>query len=176
LRCGGDLARRASRTRYCLPPVDRAGFTLIELIVVVAVIGILASGLLALSELAAQRSREQDLRAGLREIRTAIDAYKQATDEGRVMKQIDQSGYPPSLDVLVSGVPDEKTPDKRKIYFLRRLPRDPFVDDPNVAAQKTWGLRSYASAPDDPHEGDDVFDVYSKSTKKGLNGMPYNQW
>jgi len=153
-----------------------AGFTLIELIVVVAIIAILASGLLPLAELAAQRSREQELRLGLREIRTAIDAYKQATDEGRVMKQADQSGYPPSLDVLVSGVPDEKTPDKRKIYFLRRVPRDPFSDDANVPADKTWGLRSYQSAPDDPHEGDDVFDVYSKSTKRGLNGTAYKQW
>lgn len=156
--------------------VARAGFTLIELIVVVAIIAILASGLLPLAELAAQRSREQDLRVGLREIRNAIDAYKQATDDGRVMKKADQSGYPPSLDVLVSGVPNEKTPDKLKIYFLRRLPRDPFFDDPNVSADKTWGLRSYQSPPDDPHEGEDVFDVYSKSTKKGLNGTPYKQW
>ena len=152
------------------------GFTLIELIVVVAIVAILASGLLPLAELAAQRSRETDLRAGLRDIRTAIDAYKKATDEGRVMKKADQSGYPPSLDALVSGVPDEKSPDKRKIYFLRRLPRDPFFDDPNVADDKTWGLRSYESPPDDPREGDDVFDVYSKSSKTGLNGIAYRKW
>jgi len=168
------LAPRLS-ARGAAGPI-RSGFTLIELIVVVAIVALLASGLLPLAELAAQRSREQELHAALRDIRTAIDAYKRATDEGRVLRKADQSGYPPSLDVLVSGVPDEKSPDKRKIYFLRRLPRDPFFDDPNVANDKTWGLRSYESPPDDPHDGDDVFDVYSTSTKTGLNGIPYKKW
>ena len=149
---------------------------MIELIVVVAIVAILATGLLPLAELAAQRSRETELRGALREIRTAIDAYKKATDEGRVMKKADQSGYPPTLEVLVAGVPDEKSPDKRKIFFLRRLPRDPFFDDPNVADDKTWGLRSYESPPDDPRDGDDVFDVYSKSSKTGLNGIAYRKW
>src|SRR5689334_6305818 len=152
------------------------GFTLIELIVVVAIVAILASGLLPLMELAAQRSREQDLRAALREIRTAIDAYKQAVDEGRVAKKADESGYPPALGILASGVPNEKDPEKHNIYFLRRIPRDPFSVDPQVAADKTWGLRSYESPPDDPREGKDVFDVYSTSRKVGLNGVAYNKW
>lgn len=178
LRLEGALRAPLGPRLSALGPVGAisAGFTLIELIVVVAIVAILASGLLPLAELAAQRSRETDLHAGLRDIRTAIDAYKKATDEGRVMKKADQSGYPPSLDALVSGVPDEKSPDKRKIYFLRRLPRDPFFDDPSVADDKTWGLRSYESPPDDPREGDDVFDVYSKSSKTGLNGIPYRKW
>jgi general secretion pathway protein G len=156
--------------------MKRRGFTLIELLVVVAIIAILVAGLMPLAELANQRGREQDLRAALRDIRTAIDAYKQAADEGRVTRKADESGYPPSLGVLAGGVPNEKDPEKHKIYFLRRIPRDPFFTDAETPAEKTWGLRSYESPPDDPHEGKDVFDVYSFSTSKGLNGIPYRQW
>src|SRR3954454_9557696 len=152
------------------------GFTLIELIIVVAIVAVLASGLLPLIELAAQRTKEQDLRASLREIRTGIDAYKQAVDEGRVAKKADESGYPPSLGILASGVPNEKDPEKHNIYFLRRIPRDPFFVDAQVPPEKTWGLRSYESSGDDPHDGKDVFDVYSTSRKAGLNGVPYNKW
>ena len=152
------------------------GFTLIELIVVVAIIGVLASGVMSLIELAAQRSKEQDLRAALREVRTAIDAYKQAVEEGRVAKKADETGYPPSLAILASGVPNEKDPEKHNIYFLRRIPRDPFSVDPQAAPEKTWGLRSYESSPDDPHDGKDVYDIYSTSRKAGLNGVPYNKW
>jgi general secretion pathway protein G len=152
------------------------GFTLIELIIVVAIVALLASGLMPLIELAAQRTKEQDLRAALRDIRTAIDAYKQAVDEGRVAKKADESGYPTSLGVLASGVPNEKDPEKHNIYFLRRIPRDPFFVDSQVAPEKTWGLRSYESTADDPHDGKDLFDVYSSSRKAGLNGVPYNKW
>jgi general secretion pathway protein G len=163
---------------YTRPPTETIprGFTLIELIIVVAIVAILASGLMPLIELAAQRSKEQDLRAALRDMRTAIDAYKQAVDEGRVAKKADESGYPPSLALLATGVPNEKDPEKRKIYFLRRIPRDPFFVDSQVSAEKTWGLRSYESPPDDPRDGKDVFDVYSTSRKTGLNGVPYNKW
>jgi general secretion pathway protein G len=153
-----------------------AGFTLIELIITVAIIAILASGLIPLTQLAAQRSKEQELRASLREIRTGIDAYKKAVDENRVEKKADQTGYPAKLELLAEGVKDVKTPDGKKIYFLRRIPRDPFFEDPSVPPAKTWGLRSYASPPDDPREGDDVFDVYSLSAKVGLNGVPYKDW
>ena len=153
-----------------------AGFTLIELVITVAIVAILASGLIPLTQLAAQRSKEQELHSSLREIRTAIDAYKKAIDDNRIEKKADQTGYPPKLDVLVEGVKDVKTPDGGKIYFLRRIPRDPFFEDSTVAAAKTWGLRSYASPPDDPREGEDVFDVYSLSGKVGLNGVPYKDW
>jgi general secretion pathway protein G len=154
----------------------RAGFTLIELVIVVAIIGILALGLIPLAELSVKRAREAELRAALREIRTAIDAYKKAADEGRVEKKADQSGYPPTLEVLVQGVKDIKTPDGTKIYFLRRISRDPMAPDDGTPPEKTWGLRSYASPPEDPAPGGDVFDVYSKSELKGLNGVPYRQW
>ena len=100
------------------------GFTLIELLVTVAIVAILASIALPLAELSTQRSREAELRSALREIRTAIDAYKQAADQGRVKKSLEQTGYPPNLDLLVNGVEDEKDPKKARIYFLRRLPRE----------------------------------------------------
>ena len=152
------------------------GFTLIELVVAVAILGILAMGLLPLAQLASQRGKEQELRAALRDIRGGIDAYKKAGDEGRIEKKADTSGYPPELVVLVEGVKDAKSTEEKKIYFMRRIPRDPFFDDASVPPEKTWGLRSYASPPDEPSEGDDVFDVYSQSEKVGLNGVPYRQW
>ncbi len=154
----------------------RHGFTLIELLIVVAIVAILVAGLMPLAELASQRAKEQDLRAALRDIRTAIDTYKQAADEGRVARKADESGYPPSLEVLAAGVANEKDLGKRKIYFLRRVPRDPFFTDAEAPAEKTWGLRSYESPPDAPRGGKDVFDVYSLATGKGLNGVPYKQW
>jgi general secretion pathway protein G len=89
-----------------------------------------------------------------------------------------QSGYPPTLSALVQGVPDALSPEKEKriIYFLRRLPPDPNFPDANANPADTWGKRSYASPPDHPEEGDDVFDVYSLSDKAGLNGRPYRLW
>jgi general secretion pathway protein G len=171
---GAALRLSPLASRLVIPAT--AGFTLIELVITVAIVAILASGLIPLTQLAAQRSKEQELRSSLREIRTAIDAYKKALDDGRVEKKVDQTGYPPKLEVLADGVKDIKTPDGTKIYFLRRIPRDPFSEDASVAASKTWGLRSYASPPDDPREGDDVYDVYSPSGKVGLNGVPYKDW
>jgi general secretion pathway protein G len=152
------------------------GFTLIEMAVVVAVIAMLATIAVPVAELAVQRSREQELRHALRQIRGALDAYKRAVEEGRIPRRTGQSGYPPSLDALAGGVEDATTPSKTQIYFLRRLPRDPMEPDPGVPAADTWGRRSYASPPDSPQEGDDVFDVYSRSDRVGLNGIPYREW
>ncbi len=152
------------------------GFTLIEVLVTLAIVALLATMVTPLAELTVRRGHEQDLRRELREIRTAIDAYKQAVDEGRINKIIGTSGYPKSLEVLVEGVEDVKSPTKAKIYFLRRIPRDPFASDASLAAAKTWGKRSYASPPDDPKEGDDVYDVYSLQEGAGINGVPYREW
>lgn len=153
------------------------GFTLIELAITVAIIGLLASIALPMAELAVQRDKEHELRLALREIRTALDAYKQAVDDGKVTHTIAQSGYPPSLKVLVEGVIDASSPDrKRKIYFLRRIPRDPFFLEPDKPDEETWGKRSYASSFDSPQEGEDVFDVYSLSSGTGLNGITYRNW
>ena len=151
------------------------GFTLIELVVTVAIVAVLASVALPLNELVAQRAKEQDLRRALRDIREAIDAYKQESDTGRIQKKIGESGYPRRLEELVEGVEDQKDPKKARIYFLRRLPPDPFAPEA-LAAAETWGKRSYASPPDDPSEGEDVFDVYSRSERIGINGRPYRDW
>lgn len=152
------------------------GFTLIEMVVTVALVGILASALLPITELTIQRTREQELRVALRQIRGAIDAYKVAVDEGRIERKADASGYPPSLAVLADGVEDIRQPGHVKIRFLRRMPRDPLSPDPGVAPTELWGKRSYASSSDEPREGADVFDVYTRAEGVGLNGVPYREW
>jgi general secretion pathway protein G len=154
----------------------RRGFTLIELVVTLVIVGLLASAAAPLVELTVKRNRERELRASLREIRTAIDAYKRAADEGRIFKPAQQSGYPPKLAALVEGVPDLRSPERRAIYFMRRLPPDPTFRDAGADPAATWGKRSYASPPDAPEEGDDVFDIYSLSEGVGLNGTPYRRW
>ena len=153
-----------------------AGFTLIEMVVVVAIVGILASAALPLAALGEQRLKERALRHALREIRGAIDSYRAAALEGRIARKPDESGYPPTLAILAEGVPDVKnTAANRQIYFLRRIPVDPFMPA-GTAASEMWGLRSYASPPDEPRAGDDVYDVYSLSPGVGSNGLPYRQW
>jgi len=151
------------------------GFTLIELVITVAIIAVLASVALPLNELVVTRAKEQDLRRALREIREGIDAHKQAWDDGRLVRRVGESGYPKRLEELVAGVEDQKNPRKERIYFLRRIPRDPFADD-SLGAVETWGKRAYASPPEEPKEGDDVFDVFSLSARTGINGRPYREW
>ena len=153
------------------------GFTLIELVITVAIVALLASVALPLSEVVVTRAKETELRRALREIRGAIDAYKQATLDGRIKPPaIGESGYPKSLEILAEGVENVQSPKKEKIYFLRRIPRDPFEPDASLKPAETWGKRSYASPPDEPAEGEDVFDVFSRSTRVGLNGIPYREW
>lgn len=154
---------------------SQSGFSLIEVVITVAIIGVLASAAAPLTETVVRRSKEQELKTALMTLRNAIDAYKEAADGGRVEKPAGESGYPKSLDVLVAGVTDKQSPSGAKIYFLRRIPRDPLAD-PAQAADKTWGLRSYDSPPDAPREGKDVYDVYSLASGDGLDGSPYREW
>jgi general secretion pathway protein G len=151
------------------------GFALIELLISVAILGLLAGGAMTFADVAVQRSNEQALRGNLREIRQAIDAYKQAVDAHRIARAADETGYPHALSELVDGVTDVASPKGAKIFFLRRLPRDPMAD-PALPAEATWGLRSYDSTADNPQPGRDVFDVHSASPRKGLNGQPYEAW
>lgn len=150
------------------------GFTLIELLVVMAVLGVLAMFTLPLAEISVQRDREKELKRSLWEIRDAIDAYKRAVDAGAVAIEAGDTGYPKKLEMLVAGVPDLNASGQVR-YFLRRIPRDPFAEE-SIPAAKTWGLRSYASPADQPREGADVYDVYSRSAKTGLNGVPLKEW
>jgi general secretion pathway protein G len=152
------------------------GFTLIELVIVLAIIGLLATAAMPLAQLVMKREKETELRAALRDIRGALDAYKAAAQTGHIKLELGASGYPPDLKSLYAGVEDAASPKKVNLYFLRRMARDPFFPDATAPAEETWGLRSYKSSPDDPQPGDDVYDVYSLSSAKGLNGVPYREW
>jgi general secretion pathway protein G len=155
---------------------DSNGFTLIELVVTLAIVGLLATAAMPLAQVVARREKEAEVRAALREIRGAIDGYKHAADSGHIKLEIDASGYPLDLKSLYEGVEDAASEKKVNMYFLRRIPRDPLFPDPTVPAEDTWGLRSYVSPPEDPQPGDDVFDVHSLAPGKGLNGIPYHDW
>ena len=152
------------------------GFTLVELMVTLAIVAVLSTLALPLAQVAVQRQKEQELRVALRDIRTALDDYKRASGEGRVASLLDGSGYPATLAQLVDGVTDQRSARPRKVYFLRRIPRDPFCEDAAVPDADTWALRSYQSDPDKPEPGEDVYDVVSKSEQVGLNGIAYKRW
>jgi general secretion pathway protein G len=152
------------------------GFSYIELIFTIAIIALLATAVVPYVELTVIRKKEAELSRSLRQIRTAIDDYKKTVEEGIIAVPVDASGYPPDLTVLVDGVPNAKDPQKKPIYFLRRLPRDPMNINSKLPADMTWGKRSYDSPSAAPREGRDVFDVYSLSEEKGLNGVPYREW
>ena len=153
-----------------------SGFTLIELLVTLAIMAVLALAATPLLQVAVQRDKERELRLALVQIREGLDAYKRAAEQGRIAMKVGDSGYPKSLEDLEKGVADQRSLNKQNLYFLRRLPKDPMTRDANVKAEESWGLRSYASPPDEPASGLDVFDVFSKSEKTGLNGVPYAKW
>ena len=138
-----------------------------------AIISVLTVMAMPLAELAAKRTKERELKLVLWEIRSAIDRYKHAYDEGRIAPRAGATGYPPSLNDLVLTTTDAKT--GAPMHFLRRIPRDPFNQE-SVDQAVTWGLRSYASPAAAPKSGADVYDVYSKSDAVGFNGLIYSRW
>jgi len=148
----------------------RQGFTLIELIVAMAIIAILATGILPLSRFTHKRTKELELKQNLRTIRTAIDEYMRLSEEGKIPKDALASGCPQTLEVLVEGV-EFKGPVPFKKKFLRRIPKDPFSEDGQ------WGQRSYFDESDSETWGEqDVYDVYSRSDKQALDGSYYRDW
>ncbi|WP_137939947.1 type II secretion system protein [Chitinivorax sp. B] len=156
--------------------MSQRGFTLIEILATLAILAILAMGVLPTIQLFSQRAREQELQRALIQLRDAIDAYKQAADEGRIAKSADESGYPKNLKVLIEGVNDLKSPSPRQLYFLRAIPRDPFAPDPSAPSEQHWALRSYQSPHDQPKPGNDVYDIHSHSEAIGFDGRPYKAW
>ena len=158
------------------PHAVQRGFTFIELMITLAIMATLAAVAVPMVQVAVQREREHQLRAALLEIREAIDAYKRAADNGSIKLNIGDSGFPKKLEELVDGVPDQRNPRKQNIYFLRRLPRDPFAPSSISSPAATWNKRAYTAPPDNPTEGEDVFDVFSRSGKIGLNGIPLKTW
>lgn len=156
-------------------PKHMGGYSLIELGVVLAVLATLAVLAAPVAELTTKRAKEHQLRVALERIRDALDAYKLAADKGDIRAGT-PSGYPPSLSVLVDGVPSTRDPQQqRKVYFLRAVPRDPFASS-TLTAQETWALRSYRSTSETPLPGEDVYDVHSRSSDVALDGRPYSQW
>ena len=150
------------------------GYTFIELLIVSTMLLILASAIMPLTRVTMQRMREAELRRDLREMRTAIDKFKDAADLGLIGATDLKAGaenYPPDLDTLVEGVSAANDQTGRKLKFLRRVPRDP------MTKSTEWGLRSYQDDPDSTRwGGQDVFDVHTKSDGTALDGSKYKDW
>jgi general secretion pathway protein G len=152
------------------------GFTLIELVVALALVGLMAWISVPMYEVTMTRVREAELRVALRQIRTALDAYKTAVDDGLIAKRVTDSGYPVSLEVLVQGVERQRDAQGRRMVFLRQVPADPFAIDASLPPARQWKTRSYGSDGADFGSGADVFDIASRSTRVGMNGIPYGEW
>lgn len=161
-----DVQKPITRRRF-----NQRGLTLVELIVATAILALLSTMAVPLARYKVRRDKERDLRYALRQIRDAIDRYKDAADEGAFQIQVGTEGYPETLEMLVEGVEMSQNPDGTKIKFLRRIPEDP------MTGSTDWGMRSMQ---DDPNSmswgGENVFDVYTKSFERDRNGVAYSEW
>jgi len=162
--------------RHVTSRTERAprGYTFVELLVVVTILMILASAVLPLAQVTSQRQREAELRRDLREIRTAIDKFKDAVDTGQIPTtelRPESEGYPSDLQTLVDGVTAANDATGRKLKYLRRIPIDPMTNSTD------WGLRSYQDKPESTSwGGQNVFDVHSNSEGTALDGTKYRDW
>jgi general secretion pathway protein G len=165
---------RALRTSMMRSGASSAGYSFIELLIVVSILFVLASAAMPLAQVASQRQRESDLRRNLREVRTAIDRFKDAVDQGLIPSTEltpGSEGYPATLQLLVDGVSAAGDASGRKLKFLRRVPIDP------MTGKAEWGMRAYQDRPDTSSwGGQNVFDVYTKSEGEGLDGTKYRDW
>jgi general secretion pathway protein G len=164
------FSRNVARTRLMRSPLKMTGFTFVELMASITIILLLTTIALPLARVQIQRTREVELRRELREIREAIDRYKDFADRGMIPVKVDTFGYPPDLQTLVDGVALKGTA-TAKYKFLRKLPVDPMTDSSD------WGMRSMQDDPDSRSwGGQNVFDVYSKSEGTALDGTKYSDW
>ncbi len=172
----GRTPKPSRRRILCAPRIGKIcrsqrGLTLVELIVAAALLSILSLIAMPLARVQLKRGHERELRQALREMRTAIDRYKDASDRGLIPVRLDTEGYPTDLEVLVEGVPLANSPDGKRLRLLRRIPRDPLTNSTD------WGLRSYQDPPDSTaFGGQNVFDVYSRSQGTALDGSQYSEW
>jgi general secretion pathway protein G len=157
-----------------MPRSGQDGYSFIELLVVIGILFVLASAAMPLAQVASQRQREMELRRSLREMRTAIDKFKDAVDVGQIPTTEltpGSEGYPPDLETLVEGVTPANDASGRKLKFLRRIPIDPLTNSTE------WGLRAYQDKPDaSSWGGKNVFDVYTTAQGTGLDGTKYRDW
>ncbi len=149
------------------PSFPEAGVTLVELIIVVAILAILAAAAVPVARFEVRRAKERELRGDLWEMRAAIDRYRDAAEKGAFQTKADSLNYPPDLQTLVDGVDVQS----KKVRFLRKIPVDPMTNSTD------WGLRSNQDDPDsDSFGGQNVFDVHTKSNATGLDGTKYSTW